>query len=72
MGTVCQAGRRVGRRQGRTQPVRRSQGRGVSLGTCRGTHKATGSSFLVRFAHAFTAKDNKIVRFPMHTVDEIG
>jgi ketosteroid isomerase-like protein len=35
----------------------------VSLGTYSGTYKATGKSFSARFAHAFTVKDGKIVRF---------
>jgi hypothetical protein len=35
----------------------------VSLGTYSGTYKATGKSFSARFAHAFTVKDGKSVRF---------
>jgi ketosteroid isomerase-like protein len=35
----------------------------VSLGTYRGTYKATGKSFSARFAHSVTVKCGKIVRF---------
>lgn len=35
----------------------------MSLGTYRGTYKATGNSFSVRYAHAWTIKDGKIARF---------
>lgn len=35
----------------------------VSLGTYSGTYKATGKSSSARFAHAFTVKDDKVVRF---------
>lgn len=35
----------------------------VSLGTYSGTYKATGKSFSARFAHAWTVKDDKVLRF---------
>ncbi|MGH3787237.1 MAG: nuclear transport factor 2 family protein [Pseudonocardiaceae bacterium] len=35
----------------------------VGLGAYSGTYKATGKSFSARFAHAWTVKDDKIVRF---------
>jgi hypothetical protein len=35
----------------------------VSLGTYRGTYRATGRSFSARFAHSVTVKAGKIVRF---------
>lgn len=35
----------------------------ISLGTYSGTYKATGKSFLARYAHAWTVKHDKIVRF---------
>jgi ketosteroid isomerase-like protein len=35
----------------------------VALGAYSGTYKATGKSFSARFAHVFTVKDGKVVRF---------
>lgn len=35
----------------------------VSLGTYRGTYKATGKSFSARYAHAWTVKDGKVVHY---------
>jgi ketosteroid isomerase-like protein len=35
----------------------------VSVGTYSGTYQATGKSFSARYAHVWTVKDNKIVRF---------
>jgi ketosteroid isomerase-like protein len=35
----------------------------VGLGTYSGTYKATGKSFSARFAHVWTVKDGKVVRF---------
>jgi uncharacterized protein len=35
----------------------------VSIGTYRGTYKATGKSFRARFAHVFTFSGDKLIRF---------
>ena len=35
----------------------------VSLGTYSGTYKATGKSFSARYAHAWTVKDGKVIRY---------
>lgn len=35
----------------------------VAIGTYTGTYKSTGKSLSARFAHAFTVKDDKIIRF---------
>ena len=35
----------------------------VGLGAYSGTYKATGKSFSARFAHVWTVKDGKVVRF---------
>lgn len=39
----------------------------VSLGTYAGTSKKTGRSFSAAFAHVWTVRDEKLVRFNMHT-----
>ena len=39
----------------------------VSLGTYSGTFKKTGRSFLAAFAHIWTVRGDKLVRFDMHT-----
>ncbi|MFN0086461.1 MAG: nuclear transport factor 2 family protein [Blastocatellia bacterium] len=39
----------------------------VSLGTYSGTYKATGRSFRADFAHVWTFRDGKVVRFVQYT-----
>jgi uncharacterized protein len=39
----------------------------VSLGTYSGTFKKTGRSFSAAFAHVWTVRGDKLVRFDMHT-----
>jgi ketosteroid isomerase-like protein len=39
----------------------------VSLGRYIGTHRRTGRSVTAAFAHHWTVRDNKIVRFVQHT-----
>jgi ketosteroid isomerase-like protein len=39
----------------------------VSLGTYSGTFKKTGRSFTAAFAHVWTVRGGKLVRFDMHT-----
>lgn len=39
----------------------------VSLGTYSGTFKKTGRSFSAAFAHVWTVRGGKLVRFDMHT-----
>jgi uncharacterized protein len=39
----------------------------VSLGTYSGTFKKTGRSFSAAFAHVWTVRGGKLVRFNMHT-----
>lgn len=39
----------------------------VSLGTYAGTFKKSGRSFSAAFAHVWTVRDGKLVRFNMHT-----
>ncbi|MDX2030161.1 MAG: nuclear transport factor 2 family protein [Blastocatellia bacterium] len=39
----------------------------VALGTYSGTNKATGKSFEAPFAHAWTFRDGKVVRFVQYT-----
>jgi uncharacterized protein len=39
----------------------------VSLGTYSGTFKKTGRSFAAAFAHVWTVRGDKLVRFDMHT-----
>lgn len=39
----------------------------VGIGAYSGTYKATGKSFSARFAHVWTVKDDKIVRFEQIT-----
>jgi ketosteroid isomerase-like protein len=39
----------------------------VCLGTYSGTFKKTGRSFSAHFAHVWTVREDKLVRFDMHT-----
>lgn len=39
----------------------------VSLGTYRGVYKATGKKFTAPFAHVWTLRNGKVVRFRQHT-----
>lgn len=39
----------------------------VSIGTYSGTFKKTGRSFSAAFAHVWTVRGDKLVRFDMHT-----
>lgn len=39
----------------------------VSLGSYSGTYKKTGRSFCAAFAHVWTVRGGKLVRFDMHT-----
>jgi ketosteroid isomerase-like protein len=39
----------------------------VCLGTYSGTFKKTGRSFSAAFAHVWTVRGDKLVRFDMHT-----
>jgi ketosteroid isomerase-like protein len=39
----------------------------VTLGRYRGTHKASGQAVDAQFAHAWTVRDGKVVRFQQYT-----